>query len=272
MEAPASNQAKFLVKYKGWIVGILAALVIASVAYGITQLQYKKEHDQLITQQQQSSNQTATNETLMKQITALTKLSQAQQTKLDQIATSSASSDKNKTTTVTKTVYDPATGKLIEQLVTTINAIEKSKQDTKVDTHTAATTTVTITSATSSVVVAGKTTTTTTSATSTTVISDKTKVDVKPAASAAGASQMRFSVGAAYHNNRFKAAAGYTVPMLNVGPLVSVGPGLLVGNDLVGAAAQIDLLKLPRIGIGYGCDLKMKNCGVVESIGIRLDF
>ena len=267
---PVTNPLPVINKYKEWIIIGVVALMAASLAYGLTQLSFKKEREQFNLTQTQYAYQKQVNQQMASAAATQTQQMEAMQTRMDQMTSMNRQTDHNQSQVVIKETYDPVTGKLIEKMSTKIDELEKTVENSKTETHEAATSTATITTTASSTVKVDTSTKETAAATSTVISDVKTKTEVKPAAGSA--QQMRFSIGAVYHNNRFKPVAGYTVPMLGVGKIIQVGPGLVAGSNVLGASVQADFMKLPRIGIGYGCDMKMKNCGILESIGIRLDF
>ena len=255
-----------------WIaIGVgVGALAIAAFFYGITQLRYNKEHDATQTITQQYNEQRILNQNLLSQIATQTQQFQAMQNQFDQFRNKSVKQETTKSGVTVITKYDPITGKMLEQIVKKLNEVSHSTETVHIEDHYYATTTVV--------------TQTTATATTQSVTSDAHSIQatatvvnevhdaVKIQSAGGSKSDMRFSLGAAYHKNRVNPVTGYTVKGLSVGRVISVGPGVVIGKDLMGAALQADILSLPRLGIGYGCNIKGKECGTFYSVGIRLDF
>ena len=179
--------------------------------------------------------------------------------------------DRNQSQVVIKETYDPVTGKLIEKMSTKIDELEKTVENNKTETHQAATQTASVDTSKTATETASSSTKIDTSASSTVKVETKDKTEITPAGGK-NKRDMRFTVGVAYHDNKVKPVAGYSVTAFGIGSLVSVHPGILAGSDLFGGAVNLDIMSLPRLGVGYGCNFKAKKCKELFALGIRLDF
>ena len=266
----ASQNDPWLKKNKWYVIGGFVLLVaIADFAYGLTQLSI---NHQKVTQDQISHQVTIEKEradTLQKQVAEQKKAIETQQSQMNALITSTMNSSHNAETSTIRTVYLPGTDKVTERIETKIIEHDTVNAATSNETHSSTASTSTIETAATTTIQATSTeslhATDTLHATSTVT----TTTSVKPANSKAR--EMRFSVGAIY-NDKIKAAATYTVPMFGIPKIVQLGPGLTVGDDLLGASLQADIASLPRFGVGYGCRFNMKECKIFYGIGIRLDM
>ena len=257
-----------------WLIAggaLLILVALGSLFYGLTQRTIKKEkilQEQFSRQIAIEKERTEQSNKALEEQTQGMKLMQA---KMDILATSTYNADKNRDEVTIRTVYLPGTDKITERTETRIIERDNSSSGTTTEIHMASAATETLSTAASSTESLSSTAkekaTETISATSTTII----RSEVSPA-DQSDKHEMRFTIGAAYHDNKIKPMAGYTIKAFGIGKVIVIGPGLVVGNDLAGGALQADLFHLPRIGAGYGCDFKGKSCGPLFNIGIRLDF
>lgn len=262
---------QWIKRYRWWIVGVLVALIAASAAYGLTQLSLQKEHERFALLQQQYAQVVQQNQTLSSQFSSQSQTVQTLLQRLDTQQQSNSNREASRSVVTVQTKYDPTTGKIIEQLTNTIGELSRENHTTSSETHSNISATNTVVTSASGTVVAVASSTTITSASSTTTVSERDKVTVKP--SDGGKNRdMRVTIGATVQNDKVKPSVGYTVRAFGVGKIVSIGPGIVVGQDLAGAEIEADILDLPRIGAGVGCDFGMRNCGPIATVGIRLDF
>jgi len=271
MEIP-SNLSRLSPKSKWIIAGCVLLILVAlgSIFYGLTQRSIKKEKTLQEQYQSQLMIEKERTETINKQMVEQSRAMQTQQARMDSLITSSMNTNKDREESTIRTIYMPGTDKVTERIETRVTEREISSTDSKNETHSVATaTTVVETTATATVATAvtEKERATETMSATTTVT---TKTDIAPVARKAR--DMRFTIGAAYHDNKIKPVAGYSVKAFGIGQIISIGPGIIVGDDLLGGALQADILDLPRIGAGYGCSFGGKLCGLFYSIGVKLEF
>jgi hypothetical protein len=254
-----------------WVLIAVAILAAASACYGVTQLQYNREREKNQILQEQYRLQLQQSSVLQQQIERQDTQMDIMQSRFDALQQSSVRRDTSKTGITITTKYDPTTGKLLERMEYRLDEIDKSISESKTETHsaTAANSTAVVSISATTTLIASSTVDI--AASSTVSITEKDKVVIKPA-DAGQKREMRFTIGAAYFDGGIEPVAGYTVRAFGVGKIVSIGPGIVVGRDFIGGQATADVLDLPRIGIGYGCTWKFKNCGQEFSLGIKLAF
>jgi len=271
MEAKLEEFPRRPLSRNQWIAIGAAVLVAAAFAYGLTQLSFQREREKTQLLVQQYNEQKQVNTTLQTQIQQQSRQMEIMQEKYDYLRSVNLKTDTSKTGTTVVMKYDPVTGNLIERLESRIDELDRSISESRTETHSEATTTVSITETSNATATTAITETSSITATSTVSVAERDKVTIKPGGGGKG-HEMRITIGAAYYNNKIKPTAGYTVKALGIGPILSVGPGIVVGDDIVGGAVQADVFDLPRIGVGYGCTFKMKNCEIIGTLGIRLDM
>ncbi|OHD15214.1 MAG: hypothetical protein A2Y38_04130 [Spirochaetes bacterium GWB1_59_5] len=256
---------------KWYVVGAVVLIAIGSFLYGITQLNYSHEREKTALIQEQYQLQVAENKTLRTQFDQQKAQTDVMRTQVDDLKEIVRSREVNRSGTTITMKYDPVTGKLVERLESRLDEMERERNESRSESHsdTAATSSAVV--LTSSLSVATASSTTSFVASSTTAISEKDKVEVKPADGGKNR-EMRVTIGAALRKGKVHAVAGYQVSTLGVGNIIQVGPQILAGDDIVGAGVSADILGMPRVGVGYGCDFKMRGCSEVYNVGLRLDF
>ncbi len=231
----------FIKEYKWYIVFLVVCL---AVNIGLAVLSAKQENS---THSTQSYKQ-------------LTSMMRAQERKLNEMSARLKSQSSTTTNTIhreviVKTVYSPATGKIIEKTVTHAGDDIAATQTVAVESyqHT----------------VQYSTETVYTVATSTQFMAATDTVAVAPAPREAD--EHPIGLNAVFDGSHIKPTVSYSDNIFDLG-VIRAGPAVNAGQDLIGIGASLDISKLPRIHAGYKCNYRISDCGVFYGLGIKAGF
>lgn len=206
-----------------------------------TQLKIEREHS----------------EDLKRQVEQQTQLVASLQSEMRSVTSAVLNSNRARDEVTIHTVADPVTGKILERFETYITEREETKKDETTDTYTKATSTTEINTAATTTETLKATDTVKIVETSTSTLSivrTETPLDAKKK------SDGRFRISSVISDTKVKPVIGFDIKTYKFYSIVKVVPGAFAGINYIGLGTTIGILNLPRVGGGYGCSWKLKDC------------